>query len=183
MTSLQSVLGFPGGSDGKVSAYNAGDPCSIPGSGRSSGEGNGNPFQYSWHAQKVPMDRGAWRATVHGVAESDTIEQLSTAYTAYLDQALHSLLPDSQTLTSPFLVHALHKTDSNFFVSLRCEYFPCFLPVLQPRTVFLRDLGAIPMKCNHQGRWSLNFQSLWKRRILTLEGTLLHVIKVYYLLS
>ena len=58
---------FPGGSDGQVSAYNAGDPGSIPGSGRSSGEGNGNPLQYSL---ENPMDRGAWWATVRGVAKS-----------------------------------------------------------------------------------------------------------------
>ena len=43
-SSSQSVLGFPGGSDGKESACNAGDPASIPGSGRSPGEGNGNPL-------------------------------------------------------------------------------------------------------------------------------------------
>ena len=49
---------FPGGSDGKVSAYNAGDPSSIPGSGRSPGEGNGNPLQYS--CLENPMDGGAW---------------------------------------------------------------------------------------------------------------------------
>ena len=61
---------FPGGSDGKVSAYNAGDPGSIPGSGRSPGEGNGNPLQYS--CLENPMDRGAWLATVHGVAKSQT---------------------------------------------------------------------------------------------------------------
>ena len=47
---------FPGGSDGKASAYNAGDPGSIPGSGRSSGEGNGRPLQYS--CLENPMDRG-----------------------------------------------------------------------------------------------------------------------------
>ena len=51
---------------GQESACNAGDLGSIPGSGRSSGEGNGNPLQYS-HLQK-PMDRGAWKATVHGTA-------------------------------------------------------------------------------------------------------------------
>ena len=41
-------MGFPGSSDGKASAYNAGDLGSIPGSGRSPGEGNGNPLQHSW---------------------------------------------------------------------------------------------------------------------------------------
>ena len=50
--------GFPGGSDGKASACNAGDPGSIPGSGRSPGEGNGNPLQQS--CLENPMDRGAW---------------------------------------------------------------------------------------------------------------------------
>jgi len=47
-------VGFPGGSEGKASAYNAGDLSSIPGSGRSPGEGNGNPFQYS--CLENPMD-------------------------------------------------------------------------------------------------------------------------------
>ena len=47
-SSLSSKEDFPGGSDSKASAYNVGDPDSIPGSGRSSGEGNGNPLQYSW---------------------------------------------------------------------------------------------------------------------------------------
>ena len=53
-----SLTGFPGGSDSKVSAYNAGDPGSIPGLGRSPGEGNGNPLQYS--CLENPMDGGAW---------------------------------------------------------------------------------------------------------------------------
>ena len=52
----------PGGSDGKATAYSAGDPGSIPGSGRSPGEGNGNPLQYS--CLENPMDGGAWWATV-----------------------------------------------------------------------------------------------------------------------
>ena len=54
----------------KESAYNAGDPGSIPGSGRSPGEGNGNPLLYS--CLENPMDRGAWWATVHGVTKSQT---------------------------------------------------------------------------------------------------------------
>ena len=49
---------FPGGSDSKVSVYNAGDLSSIPGLGRSPGEGNGNPFQD--YCLENPMDRGAW---------------------------------------------------------------------------------------------------------------------------
>ena len=60
--------GFPGGSVVKNLLANAGDAGSIPGSGRSPGEGNGNPLQYSCLGN--PMDRGAWRATDHGVAKS-----------------------------------------------------------------------------------------------------------------
>ena len=54
---VSDILGFPGGSDGKASACNAGDPGSIPGSGRSPGEGNGNPLQHS--CLENPMDGGA----------------------------------------------------------------------------------------------------------------------------
>ena len=53
-----AFMGFPGGSDGKVSDSNAGDPGVIPGSGRSPGEGNGNPLQYS--CLENSMDGGAW---------------------------------------------------------------------------------------------------------------------------
>ena len=74
--SNQTPMGFPGGSDGKESTCNVGDLGSIPGLGRSPGEENGNLLQYS--CLENPMDRGAWWAT--GIAESDTIEQLSTAH-------------------------------------------------------------------------------------------------------
>ena len=59
------MTSFPGGSDGKASACNAGDLGSIPGSGSSPGEGKGNPFQYS--CLENPMDRGACRTTAHGI--------------------------------------------------------------------------------------------------------------------
>ena len=62
--------GFAGGSDGRESVCKAGDPGSIPGSGRSPGEGNGSPLQYS--CLENSMDRGVWQATVHGVAKSWT---------------------------------------------------------------------------------------------------------------
>ena len=59
---------FPSGSDGEESACNAGDPGSIPESGRPPGEGKGNPFQYS--CLENPVDGGAWQAIVHGVIKS-----------------------------------------------------------------------------------------------------------------
>ena len=62
--------GFTGGSDGKESACNAGDPGLISGLGRSPGEGNGNPLQYT--SMENPMDRRAWQAAVHGVTKSQT---------------------------------------------------------------------------------------------------------------
>ena len=64
------IQGFPGGSNGKESACNAGDLGSVPGLGRSPGKGNGYPLHY--FCLENPMDRGAWRATVHGVAKSWT---------------------------------------------------------------------------------------------------------------
>ena len=68
--SFTYLLDVPGGSDGKASAYNARDPGSIPGLGRSPGDGNVNPFQYSCLGN--PMDRGALQTSVHGVAKSQT---------------------------------------------------------------------------------------------------------------
>ena len=61
-------LGLPQWLSGKESAFSAGDTGSIPGSGRSPGEGNGNRLQYS--CLENPVDRGDWRATVHGVTKS-----------------------------------------------------------------------------------------------------------------
>ena len=78
-------MSFPGGSDGKASAYNAGDPGSIPGLGRSPGERNGNPLQYS--CLENPMEGGTWQATVHGVPKSQT--RLSDFTFTYIILYLH----------------------------------------------------------------------------------------------
>ena len=76
--SSHTYRGIPWWLGSKVYACSVGDPGSIPGSGRSPGDGNGNPLQYS--CLENPVDRGAWRATVHGVAESDMTEQLTPFY-------------------------------------------------------------------------------------------------------
>ena len=65
-----SILDFLDGSGSKAPVYNVGYPGSLPGSGRSPGEGNGNQLQYSY--LENPMDRGAWEGIVHGVAKSWT---------------------------------------------------------------------------------------------------------------
>ena len=70
-------MSFPSGSVVKNPPANAGDPGSTPGSGISPGEGNGNPLQYS--CLENSMDRGAWLATVHEVAELDTAEHTGLA--------------------------------------------------------------------------------------------------------
>ena len=70
------LMSFPGGSEVKASACNVGDPGSIPGSGRSPGEANGNLLQYS--CLENHMDRGAWWAIVHGITKNlDMTEQLT----------------------------------------------------------------------------------------------------------
>ena len=79
---MHKIWGFILGSDGKAPAYNAGDPGSIPGLGRSPGEGNGSPLQYS--CLENPMDGGAWWSTVHGVAKSRTqLSDCTSLYSSY----------------------------------------------------------------------------------------------------
>ena len=73
---------FPGGSESKESACSTGDLGSVPGLGRSSGEGNGNPLQYS--GPENSMDRGAWRAIVHEVPKNDMTEQLTLTIVIWL---------------------------------------------------------------------------------------------------
>ena len=67
---MSDKRGFPDGSVGKECTCSAGDTDSVPGSGRFSGEGNGNPRQYS--CLENSMDRGAWQTTIHEVAKGQT---------------------------------------------------------------------------------------------------------------
>ena len=79
LNSFVCLMGFPGGSDSKESTCNVGDLDLIPGLGRSPGGGQVNPLQYS--CLENPMDRGAWQAMVHSVAESGTTEATEHART------------------------------------------------------------------------------------------------------
>ena len=87
MVCLLLTVCFPGGSDGKASVYNAGDLGSIPGLGRSPGEGSGTPLQNS--CLENPTDGGAWWATVHGVAKSRTTTERPHFHSSILT-LLHS---------------------------------------------------------------------------------------------
>ena len=75
------LTGFPGGSDGKESACHVGNPGSIPGLGRSPGEGKGYTLQYSYLENS--MDREAWQALVHGVSHLDVTECVHTHMRAH----------------------------------------------------------------------------------------------------
>ena len=101
-------MGFPGGSEGKASAYSAGDPGSIPASGRYPGEGNGNPLQYS--CLENAMDGGAWWAAVHGIPKSHT--QLSNFTSLLADRGrgqTSCTSRDKETQVSPRVSHELPK--------------------------------------------------------------------------
>ena len=134
------LKGFTGGLDSKESAYNAGDPGSLPGSGRSSGEGNGNPLQYS--CLKNSVDRGIWWTTVHGVTKSRT--QLSdfhslTSYVSWVYFNLISLnflfksLPSPTPLFLLFSWKALNLLGSFRTLMKKLSLLPAVLCVSGPR--------------------------------------------------
>ena len=176
----QIMNGFPGGSEVEESACNAGDLGSIPGSGRSPGEGNGNPLQYS--CLENPMDGGAWRAAVHGVAKSRT--QLSDFTSLHFNECLVTQLSFSGEkklflvvilflVQLPFLVKIsfttvdsppTHTQMGNFiFTSRRSRLDPWVRKIpwrrkWQPTAVFL--LGE------SHGQSSLEGYSSWGRKEL-----------------
>ena len=87
---LLPIYGFPLSSVGKESACNPGDTGSIPGSGRSPGEGNGNPLQYS--CLENPMSRGAWQATVYGFTRVGHNLVTNTTTTTTCNRAARKML-------------------------------------------------------------------------------------------
>ena len=84
-------LKVTGGSDGEESAYNAGDPGSIPGLGRSLGEGNDNPLQYCCLENSI--GRGTWQSTIHEITKSDMTDRLSLTPQGYTAKSAAQELP------------------------------------------------------------------------------------------
>ena len=127
--------GFPHGLDGKESAHNTRDLCSIQGLGRSPGEGNGNPLQYSF--LENPMDRGAWQATVHRAAKSQA--QLSDEHFHFFFHLVISIE------VSPVSLHGLI---AHFFLVLNnISSSGCTtVPFTSWRTSFYSKLGNLGIK-------------------------------------
>ena len=138
---LIALRGFPGSSDDKESAYNAGDLDLIPGLGRSPAEGNGNPLQHS--CLENPIDRGAWQTTVHGASRSghDSATNTHTSETGWLKSfypTAYSLwqpcVPWNNTISAAFLFKAhgrISKTQNKSRTTLNCrlQYLAMVLPL------------------------------------------------------
>ena len=107
-------LGFLGGSEVKASASNAGDLGSVPGSGRSPGEGNDNPLQYS--CLENPMDGGALQATIHGVAKSQT--RLTSLSLFQCSAQLKTVAPNCASGYCILYSHILHYKHYHFYLRM-----------------------------------------------------------------
>ena len=120
-------MGFPDGPEVKSSAWNEGDPGSIPGWGRSPGEGSGNPLQYS--CLENPMEGGAWQATVHGVAKSQT--QLSDfTFTEFKEKYIF----EQDELFCCAIISSGFKEKKSFCPFLLLENFRPLSSLLEPQT-------------------------------------------------
>ena len=105
-------MGFPVGSDGKESTCNMGDLGSIPGLGRPSGERHSNPLQYS--CLENPMDRGAWKAVVHGVKKIRTqLSDLAQHRTEHLiGSGIKIFFPNPLLMSCALLNKSLHLSET-----------------------------------------------------------------------
>ena len=142
------LIQFPGGSEVKVSASNVGDPGSIPGSGRSPGEGNGNPLQYS--CLENPMDGEAWQAAAHGVAKSRT--RLSTSLSLHRSR-------NKEMLWERFLREQHHLAWYNCLRKGHCS--------------FLRQYRVNPLRqvwSSHSHWCWVKRQLLWQRKLIITQS-------------
>ena len=122
-------VSFPGGSEVKAPACNAGDLGLIPGSGRSPGEGNGNPLQYS--CLENPMDRGAWWAIVHRVTKSRT-----------------RLSDFTFTLFRNYFGTSYYFASSNSSLTSYFSHSPCWLTSNPPNVLVCAKLLQCPTLCD-----------------------------------
>ena len=122
---IMDTHSFPGGSEVKKSACNAGDLGLIPGLGRSPAEGNGNPLQYS--CLENPMEGGAWWATVHGVTKSWTRLNNFT-FTTHMGSLLFLILYFSHIMTTTNLIHINLAQSIRHWFSILKKYPLCWGP-------------------------------------------------------
>ena len=152
-------MGFPGGSAGKECTYNAGDIRDsglISGSGRSPGGRNGSPLQYSY--LENPRDRGAWRATVHGVASSQTWLSTDTpSYYRVTGRNIKYIVPSESYISVPWIVSKLMKNRKKKFVFKKWDNHLSFSSV---QNLSPRRRPHFPMKLTSQ------FHSFQKREDL-----------------
>ena len=141
--------GFPGGSDGRESACNAGDLGSIPGSGRSPGQGNGTPLQYS--CLKNSMDRGAWWAVVHGVANAAHNWVANTHILIIIclnvDVFESILLPNLLSFLVIY-IHVFHQIWEVFSYLKKKKFFSAFYSLFSPACLSAVSLQSCPTLCN-----------------------------------
>ena len=150
---------FPGGSDGKESDCSVGDPSFISGSGRSPGEENGNPLQYP--CLENPMDRGSWRATVHGVTKSQPwLQGLTHTHThTHTHFSIYTWMPATRVPLPPW-IHCQFKWSSTvmrfmYFSFLKISIFPlstitwCFL---EATTIIWKQINKTNIKTQYHPR-------------------------------
>ena len=161
-------MGFPDSSAGKESACSAGDPGSIPGLGRFPGGGHGKPLQYFW--LENPHEQRRWKATVHGVSESDTTERLSTQMTNFVEHLFIGLFATCKSsLVKCLFRHFAHFRDFPCGPEVKTLSFQCRV---DPAGELRAPCLVVPWPKNNQKKFLL---------ILNIEllGCLLNVGIIY----
>ena len=137
-------MGFPGGSDSKESASNVGDLDSIPGLGRSPGEGNGYPLQYS--CLENSMDRGAWRATVPGIAKGWTrVVWYACKWTTNSIWRLSTTFDAQGRGIKQENINTLVAKDTEFFADVKNSFIFIYVGMLMSLTTLIESINHIYM--------------------------------------